>query len=119
MISLRNCMSVGLVGLALVACGSDDDGGVNPSDCAAVGAKQKSITTALGCKDTSSGIVSECQALYASKTCTAQWEKLIDCISPKPNSDFQCDSDNEFEPKSGVCTAEQTAFIGCAQAASP
>jgi hypothetical protein len=113
MISLRNSIWAGLAGLALIACGSDDNGTLNPSDCSAVGAKEKSLIAALGCKDTSSDIVTSCQNLYAAKLCTNEWEKLINCISPRPTSDFQCDSSNQFEPKSGVCTAEQTAFQNC------
>jgi hypothetical protein len=110
---LRSFILVGLAGLSAVACGSDDSGGVSPSDCPAVGAKAKSIATAIGCTDTSADITSTCQQLYAAKLCTNEWAGLINCISPKPNSDFQCDADHEFEPKSTVCTAEQTTFNSC------
>lgn len=114
MISFRKFILVGLVGLSLVACGSDDNGGsVNPSDCSAVGAKEKSLSAAAGCKDTSADVVTACNALYAAKLCTAEWEKLINCISPKPSSDFQCDANNEFEPKAGVCATENAAFSTC------
>lgn len=117
MISFRNFILVGLVGWSLLACGSDDNG-VNPSDCAAVGAKAKSLAQGAGCADSSASVESACKSLYASKTCTSQWEGLINCISPKSSSDFQCDSNNEFEPKAGVCATEQAAFNSCIEAAS-
>ncbi|MEO6603200.1 MAG: hypothetical protein ABIQ16_25170 [Polyangiaceae bacterium] len=111
---LRSFILVGLAGLSSIACGSDDAGGsVNPADCPAVGAKAKSLSAAAGCNDTSADVSSTCQQLYAAKLCTNEWARLINCISSKPNSDFQCDADHEFEPKAGVCTAEQTAFSSC------
>jgi hypothetical protein len=119
MISFRKFILVGLVGLTLLACGSDDNGAVNPADCSAVGAKQKSLSAAVGCKDMSSDFVTACNALYAAKICTSQWEGLMNCISPKPSSDFQCDSSNELEPKAGVCITEQSAFDACLENAAP
>lgn len=110
---LRGIISVGLAGLLAVACGSYDSGAVSPSDCPAVGAKAKSIAAAIGCKDNSATITSTCQQLYAAKLCTNEWAGLINCISPKPNSDFQCDTNNEFEPKATVCVTEQTTFNTC------
>jgi hypothetical protein len=87
---------------------------VDPTDCAAVGAQQKSRITALGCKDTSGEIQEGCELLYSASVCVPQWEALIRCITPKPNSDFECGaSDNELDPKTGVCTSERTAFDGC------
>jgi len=84
-----------------------------PDDCDAVGAQQKSRITALGCDDTSATIAAGCKALYAANACVTEWETLIDCITPKPNSDFECDDDNELAPKTGVCTSQRTAFDDC------
>lgn len=87
---------------------------VDPTDCAAVAAQQKSRITALGCKDTSQDIKDGCDLIYASKLCVSEWEALIECITPKPNSDFECGaSDNELDPKTGVCNATRTAFDTC------
>lgn len=120
MISLRNLLWVGLLGASLQACGSDDSGGVNPSDCAAVAAKQKSLAAAVGCKDASAGFQTACSTLYAAKICTNEWAAAINCISPRPSSDFECDpDDNTVSPKAGVCTAEETAFQACVDKASP
>ncbi len=118
MTSLRNLVVVGLVGSFLMACGSSDDdppGGssVDPANCAAVATKAKALSQAVGCKDNSATISSSCQSLYAAKKCTTEWAGLINCIAPRPASDFQCDSDNEFEPKANVCTTEQAAFSTC------
>lgn len=136
---LKSVLSFGMLCWLLAACGGSDDpvgsGGAansgsagsgptgvagsssgnspDASDCRAVGAQQKSRITALGCDDTSAQIEAGCSSLYATKMCTAQWELLIDCITPKPNSDFECDGDNELNPKTGVCTAERSAFDGC------
>jgi len=140
--SLRNFVLAGVVGYSLIACGSDDSsaaggsGGASgaaggaqagsssagtsggssttdPTDCEAVGAQQKARITALGCADTSADIENGCKALYAARACTSEWEALIECITPKSNSDFECDDDDELAPKTGVCTAERAAFDGC------
>ena len=95
------------------AAGASPGNSVDATDCEAVGAQQKRRITALGCEDTSAHIAAGCASLYATKMCTAQWEALIDCLTPKPNSDFECDDDNELKPKVSVCTAQRSTFDGC------
>jgi len=117
MISMRNLTWVGLVGSLLLGCGGSDDapGGssVSPSDCPAVAAKLKALSGAVGCDDSSADIEASCKFLYEAKTCTSEWAGLINCVAPKPSSDFQCDSDNELEPKAGVCASQKSAFDAC------
>src|SRR4051794_1925055 len=107
MISFRNFVVVGLTGLAVVACGSDDPpagagggggagGSLSPSDCSGVGARVKSVGDALGCKDTSADFVTLCQGLYSANKCTAQWASFVNCFSAKTSADFQCDVNNEL-----------------------
>jgi hypothetical protein len=120
MVSFGKLVVVAFLGSWLVACGSSDDdsvpgaSSVDPSDCNAVGAKVKAVSSAVGCKtDISQQFVTNCQALQALDKCQDEWAALIKCVAPKPASSFQCDSSNEIEVKPGVCSDEQTALNTC------
>jgi hypothetical protein len=114
---LKTISSLALLGLVAVGCGSGtastNDGATGGNTCAAAGTQQKSRTTALGCSDNSAAVVAGCNSFYSSNHCVAEWETLLACITPKPNSDFMCDADMTLKPKTGVCTSEQTAFNTC------
>ena len=93
--------------------GSSGGGSVDASNCQAVGAQQKAWLSERGCVDNSAELEAGCKSLYATNTCTAEWEPLIDCLMPKPASDFECDDHHKLKPKTGVCTAQRSAFDAC------
>ena len=117
MISFKTIASLALLGLFAFGCGStstpSNDGATGGNTCASAGAQQKSRTTALGCSDNSAAVVAGCNSFYSTNHCVAQWETLLACITPKPNSDFMCDSNMTLKPNAGVCTSEQAAFNTC------
>jgi hypothetical protein len=117
MISLETIRSLAVLSLVVVGCGSSssapNDGAISGNTCAAARDQQKSRTTALGCSDNSATIEMACNSFYSTNHCVAEWETLLTCITPKPNTDFMCDSDMTLKPNAGVCTSEQAAFNTC------
>ncbi len=69
--------------------GASSGGTLDASDCQAVAAQQKQNMLALGCIDTSAELEAGCNSLYETKMCTAEWEPLVDCLTPRPASDFE------------------------------
>ena len=126
---VQGLVVLGLTASLLGGCGSDStstagsgggtgsagagSGSVDPKDCEAVGAIQKKLIADLGCSDNSAAIVSGCKLIYANNFCKTEWEVLMNCITPKPSSDFECDTANKVATKTGLCTAERAAFDGC------
>jgi hypothetical protein len=118
MISTKYLIVAFGLGVLALGCGSDDNSGspsgaIDAKDCDAVGARLKSLNTAVGCTENSAQLTASCKFLYSSKLCTTQWEALVNCIAVKPATDFQCDADDELELKSGACNSQQAALDTC------
>lgn len=84
----------------------------DPFGCAAVAKAKNDAAKALGC-NADTMIENNCNQYYLRDICLDEWKAVTECVGGKSNSDLECDSDNNLQPKDGVCTAERTAFDDC------
>ena len=104
---------------SIVACGDDeeDDGGGGNTTALCQSACEKSA--ALDCAgDDPDTCVSDCEAelgalIDAYPNCSSQLRATLSCWGGRPESDWECDADDEAAVKAGVCDDEQTAVGTC------
>jgi hypothetical protein len=83
------------------------------TNCAEMGSRQRQRLEALGCDDDVADVEAYCETVYAGGGCLTEWEALASCLYQRPDRDFQCDANNELEPRAGVCDAESALFAEC------
>jgi hypothetical protein len=84
----------------------------DPFGCAALAKTKNDAAKALGC-NADTMIENNCNQYYLRDICLDEWKAVTECVGGKSNSDLECDSDNNLQPKDGVCTAERKAFDDC------
>lgn len=88
------------------------DDSSNGTNCADMAAQNAQLSDDLGC-DQNPDLEANCEELYASDTCVAEWEAMISCFGIFSADDFYCNEENVLKPQPTNCQTQREAFDSC------